>query len=109
MKTGDSLLHFALCTQHFALPLYRTPRIRRNLTIRSLDFADVSNTMDITTVSGASAFQQQKLANNVQTSVDAKVLNIAKTEGTGALQLLQSASAPTAGTTTSTGGIDTFA
>jgi hypothetical protein len=72
--------------------------------------------MDVTTVSGATAFQQQKLQANVQTSVDAKTLNIAKSLGAGALQLLQEASqgftAPqsTAGSgTDSTSGLDTYA
>ena len=69
--------------------------------------------MDVTTVSGATAFQQQKLAANVQTSVDAKVLNIAKTEGAGALQLLQGAAlqaaAPEASEGLTTDSLDTFA
>jgi hypothetical protein len=70
--------------------------------------------MDVTTVSGASAFQQQKLQSNVQTSVAAKTLNIAKDLGAGALQLLQSATqgatapAATAGSTDA-GGVDTYA
>jgi hypothetical protein len=59
--------------------------------------------MDITTVSGASAFQQQKISSNVQASVAVKVLDAEKTEGAGALQLLQAAS-PQSGSEGSTSG-----
>jgi hypothetical protein len=48
--------------------------------------------MDITTAAGATAFQQAKLANEVQTSVAAKTLDAARQSGATALQLLQSAS-----------------
>jgi len=51
--------------------------------------------MDITSVSGASEFQQLKIGNNVGTAVAAKVLDSERTEGAGALQLLQAASLPT--------------
>ena len=46
----------------------------------------------LTTPAGASAYQQGQLLSKVQTSVDAKVLNIAREQGASALQLLQSAS-----------------
>ncbi len=70
--------------------------------------------MDVTTVSGASAFQQQKLQYNVQTGVDAKILDIAKNLGAGALQLLQSASLQSGATPPSESvpaatAVDTFA
>jgi hypothetical protein len=83
----------------------------------SSDPADITR-MDVTTVAGATAFQQQKLQANVQTSVDAKTLNIAKNLGAGALQLLQGATkgftAPqaTAGDSdgdTDASGLDTYA
>jgi hypothetical protein len=48
--------------------------------------------MDITTAAGATAFQQAKLTNEVQTTVAAKTLDAARQEGASALQLLQSAS-----------------
>ncbi len=48
--------------------------------------------MDITTAAGATAFQQAKLANQVQTTVAAKTLDAARQEGASALKLLQSAS-----------------
>jgi hypothetical protein len=50
--------------------------------------------MDITTVSGASAFTQQNIASNVSTSVAAKVLDSERTQGAGALQLLQASTIP---------------
>jgi hypothetical protein len=43
------------------------------------------------TVSSAVAFQQSKLASNVQTAVAVKTLNVARTEGANALSLLSSA------------------
>jgi hypothetical protein len=68
--------------------------------------------MDVTTISGASAFQQQTIASNVQSSVAAKTLDIARTEGAGALQLLQSATLHTAPEPTTagtpSGGVDTY-
>jgi len=48
--------------------------------------------MDVTTISGASAFQQQTIQQNVQGSVAAKVLDAQKQAGAGALQLLAAAS-----------------
>jgi hypothetical protein len=48
--------------------------------------------MDITSVSGASAFQQLNIGNNVATAVAAKTLNAQKQNGAEALKLLQSAS-----------------
>lgn len=43
------------------------------------------------TPAGASAYQQGQLVNQVQSAVDGKILNIARQQGEGALQLLQSA------------------
>ena len=44
---------------------------------------------DITTVAGASAFQQSKVASNVQSSVAAKVEESAREQGAATLRLLQ--------------------
>ena len=44
---------------------------------------------DITSVSGASAFQQARVASNVQSSVAAKVEDSAREQGAAVLQLLQ--------------------
>lgn len=46
--------------------------------------------MDLT-VAGVSAYQQSLTLGQVATTVDAKVLNIAREQGQAALQLLQSA------------------
>jgi hypothetical protein len=54
--------------------------------------------MDVTTVSGASAFQQEKVTNNVQSSVAAKVLDSQRTEGAAVLKMLEAASGPPGGT-----------
>jgi Putative motility protein len=51
-------------------------------------------TMDVTTVAGASAFQQQQVANNVSTSVAAKVLDSQRTEGAAVIKLLEAATIP---------------
>ena len=48
--------------------------------------------MDVTTVAGASAFTQQTIANNVNTSVAAKVLDSERTQGAGVLKMLEAAS-----------------
>jgi hypothetical protein len=48
--------------------------------------------MDITSVSGASAFTQLNIGNNIATSVAAKVLDSQRTEGADALKLLQAVS-----------------
>jgi hypothetical protein len=48
--------------------------------------------MDVTTISGASAFQQQTIQQNVQGSVAAKVLDSQKQAGAAELQLLAAAS-----------------
>jgi hypothetical protein len=48
--------------------------------------------MDVTTISGASAFQQQKVANNVQSSVAAKVLDSQRAEGAAVVKMLEAAS-----------------
>jgi hypothetical protein len=64
--------------------------------------ADMNITMDITSVSGASAFQQSKVANSVSTSVAAKVLDAERTAGAGALELLQAATVPSS----SSNGLD---
>ncbi len=64
--------------------------------------------MDVTTVSGASAFQQQKIAQNVQGSVAAKVLESQKAEGAGVLKLLQAASLQSLPSSPA-GGVDTYA
>lgn len=53
--------------------------------------------MDVTTISGASAFQQNQVANNVSTAVAAKALNSQRTEGAAALKLLQSATVQPSG------------
>jgi hypothetical protein len=45
--------------------------------------------MDVTSISGASAFQQQQVANNVQSSVAAKVHDSQKTQGAAVLKLLE--------------------
>jgi hypothetical protein len=50
---------------------------------------DTTTIMDVTTVSGASAFAQQTVANNVSSSVAAKVHDEQKTQGAAVLQLLQ--------------------
>ena len=86
--------------------------VRRIVAKGRVEIAD-TNRMDVTTVSGATAFQQQKLQFNVQTSVAAKTLNIAKDLGAGALQLLQGATqgatAPAATAGGGSGGVDTYA
>ena len=46
-------------------------------------------TMDITSVSGASAFQQLSIGNNVATAVAAKSLQAQRTQGAAAEQLLE--------------------
>jgi hypothetical protein len=51
-------------------------------------------TMDVTTVAGASAFQQQKVQNNVQTSVAAKVLDSQRAEGAAVEKLLEASTVP---------------
>jgi hypothetical protein len=58
---------------------------------------------DITTASGASAFQQSKIASNVQISVAAKVEDSARTQGAAVLQLLQ---ASTVSASSSSKGLD---
>jgi hypothetical protein len=50
--------------------------------------ADTNSIMDVTTISGASAFQQQTIANNVSSSVAAKVLDSQRTQGAAVLKLL---------------------
>ena len=45
--------------------------------------------MDITSISGESAYQQQKVANNVQTSVEAKVNESQRTQGAAVIKLLE--------------------
>jgi hypothetical protein len=50
--------------------------------------------MDVTTVAGASAFTQQNIANNVSSSVAAKVLDSERTQGAAVLQLLQASTIP---------------
>ena len=47
--------------------------------------------MDLTTVSGVSAYQQGQTLDQVGIAVDAKVLNIAKLEGNADVALIQSA------------------
>jgi hypothetical protein len=47
--------------------------------------------MDLTTISGASAYQQGQTLTQVATSVDAKALNIAKEEGNADVALIQAA------------------
>jgi hypothetical protein len=61
--------------------------------------------MDITSVSGASAYQQLNVANNVSTAVAAKVLDSQRTQGAAALQLLQSSTVQ-ASANSSANGVD---
>jgi hypothetical protein len=61
--------------------------------------------MDVTTIAGASAFQQQQVANNVQTSVLAKVHDSQKTEGADVLKMLEAAT-PQTSTSNPNGSID---
>jgi hypothetical protein len=61
------------------------------MAISSISSASVG---DITSVAGASAFQQAKVAANVQTSVAAKVEQSARTQGAAVLQLLQASTLP---------------
>ncbi len=82
------------------------PDKRKNLTQVVRGSAD-SCSMDVTTISGASAFQQQTIQQNVQGSVAAKVLNSQKQAGADALQLLAAASPKPAGN--SSGGLDVTA
>jgi hypothetical protein len=63
--------------------------------------------MDVTTINGASAFQQQTIAQNVQGSVAAKVLDSQKQAGAAELQLLQAASPNS--TADSSGHVDVLA
>ena len=50
--------------------------------------------MDVTSISGASAFQQQKVANNVSTTVAAKVANTQRAQGADVLKLLEASTVP---------------
>jgi hypothetical protein len=50
--------------------------------------------MDITSVSGASAFSQLSIGNNIATAVAAKTLESQRAQGADALKLLQAATVP---------------
>jgi hypothetical protein len=50
-----------------------------------------TDAMDLSTVSGVSAYQQGQTLNQVSITVDAKVLNIARQEGNADVALIQAA------------------
>jgi hypothetical protein len=72
------------------------------------DSADMKSTMDVTSISGASAFQQQTVANNVQSSVAAKVMDSQRTQGADVLKMLEAAS-PQPSSSNPNGSLDVHA
>jgi len=84
--------HSAFCIHHSAFIL-SDPCIPHIFTNPRRKVAD-RKTMDVTSISGASAFQQQKVANNVSTTVAAKVANTQRAQGADVLKLLEASTVP---------------